>query len=307
MSEIVYTETDKMRSHIASMGHGRTQADRKFTLFASRDKVALVTSSLVVGVPLGRDNDLGYKQPLTDKRYYYWRSHYSFGLRRNSAGNIVPYQCQRPWDSTYKTPWKHQQARAPFTLLSVDGEDGFSERLAHEYRRAVWSAFDVTSIEDIFPMLPVVGLQHYHTIPHTLHGAFRADDWTEFTARAFGKSRVTARLVAAVKGAEPYHIAYARNFRGLVETEKMVSYLERNARFDEEMEEKFRPHTPDFRKGVLAANCDTRNALIDVDLTLDDMKRIQNITSVQKNYMERSFQRSWRNNVPMSWKEINAW
>jgi hypothetical protein len=307
MSEIVYTETDKIRGHIADMGHGRKPADRKFTLFQSDSKVALVTSTLVVGVPLGRNKDKGYKEPLTDKRYYYWRSHYSFGFRRNSAGNIVPYQCQRPWDSSWKSPWRHQQARAPFTLLSPEGEDGFSERLAHEFKRAVWATFDVTNINDIFPMLPVVGLEHYYTIPHTLHAAFRQSTWEDYTATAFGKTRVTPRLVAAVKGAEPYHVAYARNFRGLVDNDKVVEYLERNGMFDEEMGEGFRPHTPDFRKGILAAPVETRNALIDLDLTLEDMKRIKAITSVQKNYMARSFQRPYRTGAPTTWKEVNTW
>jgi hypothetical protein len=304
MSEIVYTETDQRRGDIADMGHGRRQADRKFTLFQSRDKVALVTSSLVVGVPLGRNKDKGYKEPLTDKRYYYWRSHYSFGFRRNRAGNIVPYQCQRPWDSKWKDPWKHQQARAPFSILNGNDEPPLSRRLIEEFRRAVWATFGVTSINDIFPMMPVVGLEYYHTIPYTLHTAFRTDNWDDYTAATFGRTRVTPRLVAAVKGAEPYHVAYARNFRGLVDNDKVVEYLERNAMFDEEMEEGFRPHTPDFRKGVLAAGIETRNALIDIDLTLEDMKRIQSITSVQKSYMARSFQRAWRGNVPLSWKEI---
>lgn len=307
MSEIVYTETDRQRAHIPSMGHGRTQADRKHTLFQSRDKVALVTSSLVVGVPYGRKDGNWYKQPLDDKRYYYWRSHYSFGFRRNSAGNIVPYQCQRPWDSTYKTNWKHQQARYPFELLREDAKNGFSESLAHEFRRAVWASFDVTRIEDIFPMLPEVGLQHYYTIPHNLHAAFRQSTWEDYTATAFGKTRVTPRLVAAVKKAEPYHVAYARNFRGLVDNDRVVAYLERNARFDEETEEGFRPHTPEFRAGILVAPVETRQALIDLDLTLEDMRRIQAVTGVQKGYMQRSFNAPFRKNNPTSWKEINAW
>src|SRR6478609_7122951 len=268
MSEIVYTETEKMRGGIADMGHGRRQTDRKFTLFQSRDKVALVLSSLVVGVPYGRRKDTGNMQPLTDKRYYYWRSHYSYGFRRNQSGTIIPYQCQRPWDSTYKGEWKHQQARAPFDVLSGATDNILSDALIHEFRRAVWSTFDVTTIEDIFPMLPEIGLTHYYTIPHNLRAAFRQSSWEDYTATAFGKTRVTPRLLAAVKNAEPYHVAYARNFRGLVEADKVVEYLERNSRFDEEMEDGFRPHTPEFRKGILVAGQETRDALIDIDLTV---------------------------------------
>lgn len=305
MSEIVYTETDKQRAHIASMGHGRTQADKKFTLFQSRDKVALVISSLVVGVPVGHNKDTGLKEPLRDKRYYYWRSHYSLGFRRNRAGNVVPYQCQRMWDCTYRTNWAHQQAGLPFELLRENVKQSFSERLTEEFRHAVWGSFNVTRIEDIFPMLPVVGLERYNTIPHNLHSAFRQNTWEEYAAAAFGKTRVTPRLVAAVKNTEPYFVAYARNFRGLVSNEALCVCMERN-HFDDEMEENFQPYTPDFRAGILQAEQTTVDGLIGEKLDFNDLVKIRHIVGTGK-HRPIYFQRRPGAAPAVNWSQIYYW
>lgn len=291
MSEIVYTETEKDRSRIPDMAYGREPADKKVTIFQSRDKVALVTARLVVGVP----------RRGSDKRYYYWRSTASVGFRRNKNGTIIPFQCMRQFNAKRTDPWTHTQARYPFELLS-DDEGG---RVAEEFRRAVWFTFDVTKTTDLYPMMDEYGLIHYHTIPYTLHNAFRADDWTEYAARAFGKTRVTPRLVAAVKQTEPYFVAYARNFRGLVDDSRLVEFMESN-HFDEEMEECFHPHTPDFRAGMLHAHQDVRDALINTKIDLSDMRRIKYVTSVQKNYLSRSFLGN-SNRLPLNWTEVRAW
>lgn len=291
MSEIVYTETEQDRGHVANMSHGRTATDKKVTIFQSRDKVALVTSRLVAGVP----------RRYSDKRYYYWQSVSSLGFRRNKNGTIIPFQCSRAYDAKRSDPWKHMQARYPFELLG--GDD--NSRMAEEFRRAVWFVFDVTKTTDIYPMMDRYDLLHYHTIPHTLHKAFRQDAWGDYAAAAFGKTRVTPRLINAARNTDPYFVAYAQNFRGLVHDSQLVAFMERN-HFDDEMEEGFQPHTPDFRAGILHAHQDVRNALINTKIDLSDMKRIWHVTSVQKKYLAHSFKGN-SNRLPQNWTEVRAW
>lgn len=312
MSEIVYTHVNKRRDHIADMVESRTLADRKVTIFQSHNKVAVVGSSLVVGVPRLKDGSR------SDKRYYYWRSTNSFGFRRNRAGNVIPYQCTRPWDATVGVHWRHQQARDPFDALVDIPESDWQEEWQHAYRRAVWESFDIKTITDLFPMLDEFGMEKYESIPYTLHAPFRTDDWTEFANRAFGKTRTTPRLIAAVKNTEPYHIAYARNFRGLVDNDLLVEYLERNRSFSDVLEAEFRPYTPDFRAGILAASQETRDSLIKNDPSDEDIsRRIQNvcvlsIVTDRKSYQARMFKDNPRalnkfRQTPLTWREVNRW
>lgn len=264
MSEIVFTDTTERRGHIKHMTQGRTPSDEKVTIFQSPNKVAFVTSTLVVGVPRGH----------SDKRYYHWRSTESFGFRRNRAGNIMSWQCTRPFDAKTGVEWGHRQPRQAFQML--DESDDWEAAAA--FKRAVWYTFGIRKAEDIFPMMPEYGLRTYWSVPSSLRSAFRVNDWSEYAARGFGKTRATPRLVAAVKQTDPYIIAYAQQFRGLVDDEKMVKFMEDN-HFDDEMEESFVPHSPNIRPGLLVATQELRDGLITSGMDFNDMRRIQNMVT----------------------------
>lgn len=282
MVEIVYTETyEKNRGLVDSMDYGRAILDDKVTIFQSRDKVSLVTSNLIVGVPRGRDPEAN-----KNKRYYYWRSVESYGFRRNRAGNVMPFQCRRPWDATVGVHWQHQQARDPFLMLAERADWA----LANEFRRAVRTTFGVEKPSDIYPMMDEYGLFNYITIPNSLKVAFRERSFDDLTRVSFGKTRTTPRLVAAVANTDPYIVAYAQQFRGLVDNEKIVKFIEDN-HFDDEMEEGFRPHSPDIRHGLLAAPKKLLDALISNQMDLSDMNRVRYLTGVGKYSMKSYFNR----------------
>lgn len=258
MSAIVYTKTTELRDGVPSATYGRIATDSKVTIFQSRDKVAVVNSSLVVGAPNGNKT----------KRYYRWRTVGSTGFRRSSLGNIIPYQCHRRFDAKRSVPWTHRQPREPFQLLL-----NTQSELGRAFKHAVWDTFDVEKQEDIYPMMQQYNLLHYWTIPNSLLASFRVDDWTEYTARAFGKTRTTPRLIAAVQQTEPYIVAYAQQFRGLVDDDKVVAFIERN-HFDEEMENEFQPHSPNIRSGLLHTSQSIRDGLIMRDMSLEEINRV---------------------------------
>jgi hypothetical protein len=275
MSEIVYTHTREYRDFINQMDGGRTTADQKVTIFQQPGKVAFARSVLVVGVPRGHK----------DKRYYYWRTVASTGFRRNSAGTVIPFSCSRPWDAKVGVQWSHKFPNEPFKLLDFEAED---DDAAEAYRRAVWYTFGFRNVNELFPMLDEYRLSNYGHIPNTLKYPFRVKDWSEYTARAFGKTRVTPRLVAAVKQTEPYIVAYAQQFRGLVDDDKMVKFIEDN-HFDDEMEEGFRPHSPNIRPGLLVAHQGLRDGLIANKMDISDMARVYNMCAMGKPNVMRYF------------------
>lgn len=261
MSEIVYTKTFEQRQGVDTMAYGRQPTDRKVTIFQSPGKVAVVLSTLVVGVPRGH----------SDKRYYYWNSTASSGFRRNKAGTIIPFSCSRPWDAKRSVAWKHKFPSEPFNWLEGTGTQ--PDEAGEAFQRAVWEEFGITNVTQLYPMLDRYNLPSYKTIPNSLKMPFRTDDWEDFTARVFGKTRLSKPLVAAVENTEPYFVAYAQQFRGLVSDAAVVSFLERN-HFDEEMEETFQPHSPTIRPFLLASSQATRDNLINVEFDRADMMRV---------------------------------
>lgn len=277
MSEIVYTERHEQgRSAVAGMEYGRAVLDNKVTIFKSRDKVSLVTSRLIVGVPRGEAHK--------NKRYYYWRAVESYGFRRNNSGNVIPFQCRRPFDAKVGVHWQHQLARQPFMML--DERDDWA--VANEYRAAVRSTFGVEKASDIYPMMDEYGLQTYWSIPNSLKAGFRQRSVDAMATAVFGKTRVNPRLIAAVQNTEPYIVALAQQFRGLVTDKKIIKFMENN-HFDDEMEEGFTPHSPDIRIGLLGASQSLRDGLIQNTLDLSDMKRIQYLTGMGKYTMRHYF------------------
>lgn len=273
MSEIIFTQTFEKRDHIKDI-RSRDATDRKVTIFRSPGKVAIVQSTLVCGVPRGH----------RDKRYYYWRSIGSYGFRRNRAGTVVPFSCKRPWNAKSGVGWTHSLPDEPFNWLeySQNGNDDAGE----VFRHAVWAEFGVRKIQDMYPMLDKYRLNSYRTIPNTLKMPFRVDDWSEFTERVFGKTRTTPRLTSAVKKSEPYFVAYAQQFRGLVPDNDIIDFLDRNS-FDDEMEEGFTPHSPSVRPFLLKVDDKTRKSLISMTFDLSDMNRVYRFVMFGKRYMEQ--------------------
>lgn len=273
MSEIVFTQTFEQRQGVDTMTYGRQPTDRKVTIFKNPGKVAVVRSTLVCGVPRGH----------SDKRYYYWRSTASAGFRRNRAGTIVPFSCTRPWDAKVGVGWHHKWPQEPFNWLSGVGTQ--PDDAGEAFQRAVWDEFGIRDITELYPMLNLYGLPSYKTIPNSLKMPFRSDDWEDFTARVFGKTRLTKPLVASVQNTEPYFVAYAQQFRGLVPDSHVEAFLQRN-HFDEEMEETFQPHSPTIRSFLLAANQETRNNLIGITFDNADLRRVMHFTRFGTRYMK---------------------
>lgn len=272
MSEIVFTETFEARRGVSDMTYGRMPTDRKVTIFRNTGKVSVVNSTLVVGVPRGAPS----------KRYYYWRTTASAGFRRNSAGTIVPFSCTRPWDAKVSVAWRHKWPDEPFNWLYGTAHD---DTAGEAFQRAVWEEFGVRTVHDMYPMLDKYGLPSYKTIPNSLKMPFRTDDWEDFTTRVFGKTRLSKPLVSAVQNTEPYFVAYAQQFRGLVPDAAVVSFLEHN-HFDEEMEETFVPHSPTIRPFLLATNQETRDSLISVDFDISDVRRVMNFVRFGPKHMK---------------------
>lgn len=260
MSEIVFTETYEQRYGVDTMDYGRRPTDKKVTIFKNPSKVAVVQSTLVCGVPRGHK----------DKRYYYWRSVGSAGFRRNKSGTIVPFSCTRSWDAKVGVGWRHKLPNEPFNWLYGTGP---GDTAGEAFQRAVWDEFAIRDVQELYPMLDRYGLPSYSTIPNSLKTPFRSDDWEDFTTRVFGKTRLSKRLVAAVQNTEPYFVAYAQQFRGLVPDEAVLGFMERS-HFDEEMEEHFQPHSPTIRPFLLAANQVTRDNLIKTDFDRSELMRV---------------------------------
>lgn len=276
MTQIVFAQTFEQRDNIAHMSYGRQPTDKKVTIFQNPGKVAVVQSTLVCGVPRGH----------SDKRYYYWRSIASAGFRRNKAGTIVPFSCTRPWDAKVGVGWRHKWPQEPFNWLSGTGTQ--PDDAGEAFQHAVWEEFGVRTVQELYPMLNLYNLPTYNTIPGTPKTAFRSDDWEVFTQKVFGKTRTNKRLISAVQETEPYFVAYAQQFRGLVHDSFVQAFLERN-HFDEEMEEGFRPHSPDIRRFLRMSNDTTRKNLISVRFDLSDLNRVARFVQSQAiNHMRYS-------------------
>lgn len=289
MSEIVYASRIEMRHSLDYITYGRTQTDRKITIFKSPGKVAVVNSSLIAGIP----------RSAPDKRYFYWRSIASSGFRRNKAGTIVPFSCTRPWDAKVGTPWRHKFPNEPFNWLTRAPEDG-DDDAGRIFQHAVWDEFGFRDANELYPMLDKYELPSYFTIPNTLKMPFRTDDWEDFTSRVFGKTRTSPKMIAAVRQTEPYVVAYAQQFRGLVPDGELIGCMYRN-RFDEEMEENFQPHSPTIRHYLRHTSRSTCLALVRASLDFSDMRRIQRMTQLNKRDMARY---ATMNNPVNNWSDV---
>lgn len=268
MSEIVYTETTNRGQQPDFSGTYppiRQPTENKVTIFRSPGKVAIVRSTLIVGVP-NRNH--------MDKRFYQWRTTHSMGLRLNSSGKVVPYAARRPWDYKKGTAWTGQiPEQAVDALTSDDNSD-----LAQAYRQACDLEFGIKSLHDLYPIAGEYGLISYRSMPMYFRAAMRAGSMQDFATQVFGKNRVNSSLVQAAAATEPYVVALAHQFRGLVPDESLIKFMDKT-HFDEEMESTYDSHTPLIRKNILAINESSRKRLLERGLDASDLNQISSAPS----------------------------
>lgn len=249
--EIVYRHAQENRHHIAGMASGRLASDYAQTVFRHDHKVAVAHSNLIVGVPRVK----GHRYAENGQRYYYWYTTVSMGLIRKSNGSVVPYHCTRNYEGNNRS-WHWHDTSSVFHRIT-DGDDDASKAFAN----AVREQFFIEKPQDVYPMMDEYGISDTKYIPKTLGPAFRSDNWAEYAARIFGKTRVTPRLIKAVQNTDPLFVSYAQQFRGLVEDEALAKFMEKNE-FSEEYAEDFSPFTPHLRKALLHAPMEVRDILI---------------------------------------------
>lgn len=265
MAEIVYSETQSHRQHLDNLTEGRTVADTKLSVFSGDGKVALVASHLLVGVNRHSKNK---------SKWYHWRTVSSMGFYRNSVGNAHPYYASRSLEATRPGPWRHIPAQKVFDML--DGFELGQEAIRDAFVHEVWNRFNITSMYDVYPMAAKYELPSYSLLPYDLRPAMRTDDWSDFTAASFGKQRATPRLIEAVQNTEPYIVAVAQQFRGLVSNQRLTSFIENN-HFDDEMMEGFNAHHPYLRPWLKLLSATSRDRLLSRNLDISDLRHIQGI------------------------------
>jgi hypothetical protein len=292
MSEIVYTYTEEKREKVPSIGQdgyeNRDALDSKVTVFKDKNKVAVVYSRLLCGVPNAKPEN-------KDKRWYRWHSVASCGLRRNKQGTIIPWNCTRDWNSRVADQWRHTTPGTAFNLLEDDGE------LAEAYRKACWESYGDVRLEDVFPIAGLYNLPAYSLMPRDLRPAMRLKTMDDFVAGSFGKKRATGRMVNAVAGTDPWMVAYAYQFRGYVDDGKLITFLENN-RLDDEMQD-VEPFHPTLRLVVKEMDQSMRDSLIDCVLDYSDMKSLRFYCRQGKSNMLYLL-RKMRDTSPTNWQQV---
>lgn len=269
MFEIVYKSTTEDRSRISRMRYGMEPADNACTVIKKDDKVSILGSQFVVGVPT----------PGSAKRYYYWRTISSLGLRKNANGSVVPYHCTREWKGRGNGGWTFQRPTTVFGALAQSGDMG------EAFANAVEETFGVTSARDLYPMMERYGFDKYSAVPSSLLPAFRQTDFEGMANMVFGKTRSSSRMIKAMSQTDPFFVAFAQQFRGLVDDESLVKFMEKN-HFDENMENVFKPFSPNIRKLLLLDNAvgqkyaSRMKNMINKELDMGDLWNISNVASL---------------------------
>lgn len=244
---------------VASEEHRRIEEDdlaktsgpmvvkNKTSVIQSDGKVALVRSELHAYRP--------YEE--TDRKWLMgWRSVASFGVRTTSRGTLVPYSCSRNVNMFKSGPWSHNAgylALLPFKQrLSSDYIDG-------AYLSALNRVLGIKDVVDVYPGLNLFGMDKPSAIPEGKAMAFRADNYDEFTARVFSKSRAVPALVSSVRNSDIDLISLAGDFRGLVDDSKLINIL--NIDLGDEYEPSRR--MPNLRKTLLRTDKNTIDNVVD--------------------------------------------
>ena len=258
MGEIVWAKTTEHRDHLSN-SRGRVPADTRITVFASRDKVCMVDSTMLVG-----------KNKNSNKCYYEWRSVSSVGFFRNKAGNLQPYKAER---SLNQKAWFYRYPKTAFYYL--EEEDALAGEPMKAFRDACSEYLNLRSVYDLYPMAEVMGLpERFTLLPSNLRPHMRTRDWSEFMSGAVGKSRVTPGMIDSAKNSEPFLISLASEFRGLVDNARLETFL-KNSFFDDNMMEKFQPHTPRVRALLRLMDEDSRISLLSENITFSSSQSIK--------------------------------
>lgn len=293
MGERVFSVTEDRRDVIDNLkdphSESRVPSDIKKTVWVSPNKVSIAISTLVVGRPGGEDHK--------DKRYYKWRTTASLGLYRNRGGNPQPYHAARPWNFKKGDQWAHRNAHTVFDWMEEDSD------LGQAFKHYCWETFDVSRLGDMYPMTDVWGVISYKYMPYTLRPAMRESNWSDFTGRIFGKKRNSVRLQAAVSNTDPYIVAYARDFRGLVPDDELTAFVE-NTRFDDEMMEGFTGQDPNVRLALRKMNEKSRRTILARGMDMSDIKNLERL---------RCYGKKWqggiigKDNDYASWSDLLMW
>lgn len=247
MGEIFWAKTHERRDHLKSHDYGEMPADRRTTVFASKDKVCLVDSALMVGAPRK-----------STKRYYYWRTHSSIGFFRNRAGHLQPYRAMRPLNS--RGAWRSFYPEEAFYYLEEDEE--FVGEAMRAFRAACSEYLRLYGVYDLYPMAKTMDMpERFKLLPANLRPHMRVTNWNEFMTSAFGKTRATPKFINAAQETEPYVIALAHEFRGLVADNELVKFMKRT-QFDEQLMDNFKPHTPRLRRYLRRMDATSRRNLL---------------------------------------------
>lgn len=289
--EIKFTETQERRQDLdARLDYAmRTPADSKITVIQNDGKVCLATSTLVVGKATRDPNA---------NRYYRWITTESMGLRRNAAGNVVGWRCRRSWDHRKGNQWVHKTVKPAFDLLSERSEAG------EAFQQACWAEFGHTSLSGFFPIAGEYGFDNYSLIPGNILAPFREKNFGDFTRATFGVKRTNDRLITAVANTEPYVVALAHQFRGLVPDKVLTKYIE-NTQFDEDLMEHFEPHTPRIRDILLAMKPSQVRHLLRDELDLAATRVVKWLSPGKRAVPKRSVDHWARSNV-QTWAEFGA-
>jgi hypothetical protein len=263
MGEIVWAKTHEHRDHLKGHTYGEVPADTRITVFADKNKVCMVDSTMIIGANRS-----------SGKYYYRWRSVSSVGFFRNRAGHLQPYRAVRPLK---QSAWNSYYPETAFYYLEED--DAVAGEPMKAFREACKQYLHLRGAYDLYPMARVMEMpERFSLLPANLRPYMRVTDWTEFMTGAFGKSRVTSDLIKAAQETEPYIVSIAREFRGLVPDKEIVDFIKRS-KFDEEMMNEFNPHTPRLRAVLRLLNDKSRLELIASPLDLEGTRSIQLVSS----------------------------
>lgn len=247
MGEIVWAKTHEHRDHLEGHTYGELPADKRTTIFADKNKVCMVDSTMIVGANRS-----------SGKFYYRWRSVSSVGFFRNKAGHLQPYRAVRP---PKQKVWNSFYPETAFYYLEQDGSVKFEEPV-QAFRDACKRYLHLKSVYDLYPMAEVIGLpERFNLLPANLRPHMRTTDWNEYTAGALGKKRATPEMVEAVQKTEPYVLAMAHEFRGTVDDKALTTFVQTHY-FDENLMQNFKPHTPKFRQIIKLTDDKSRMKLL---------------------------------------------
>lgn len=148
----------------------------------------------------------------SSKKWCRWEDKQRVGFFRNARGNVVPFYKQGKsfMDATPSFEWIHHTYSLPHLIL---------------FREQVQKEFGITEVKDIYPFAGCKGISDYSRIPAQMRVFYRESNVMEFTRKAFGKRNYRKDLVRAVAEGNRLAIAVAYEFRNLVPTDWLISYI----------------------------------------------------------------------------------